>query len=152
MRLLALGVGAVCVLLVGPGAWVAARAPAPPDKDELKKLEGTWEIVSYEKDGLKIPDELLKELPRVTFKGNTYTWSDDNRPGKIAKIDPTKKPKTIDYEVTGGDDKGQIELGIYTLEGDTFMDCFAPHGKDRPTEFSAKEGSGQTLIKYKRVK
>jgi uncharacterized protein (TIGR03067 family) len=67
-------------------------------------------------------------------------------------IDPTKKPKTIDYMMTEGFTKGKTQLGIYELTGDTVKFCFAAPGKDRPTEFTAKEGSQYTLSVWKRDK
>jgi len=35
-------------------------------------------------------------------------------------IDPAKKPKTIDYQMTDGFTKGKKQLGIYEVDGDTF--------------------------------
>jgi uncharacterized protein (TIGR03067 family) len=67
-------------------------------------------------------------------------------------IDPTKKPKAIDYVMTDGPTKGKTHLGIYELDGDTVKFCFAAPGKDRPTEFTAKDGSQNTLSVWKREK
>jgi uncharacterized protein (TIGR03067 family) len=67
-------------------------------------------------------------------------------------IEPTKKPKTIDYTMTGGPTKGKKQLGIYELAGDKVKFCFAAPGKARPTDFSTKEGSGRTLSVWKRAK
>jgi len=67
-------------------------------------------------------------------------------------IDPTKKPKAIDYTMTEDPTKGKTHLRIYELEGDTVKFCFAMPGKDRPTEFTAKEGSQRTLSVWKRAK
>jgi uncharacterized protein (TIGR03067 family) len=60
-------------------------------------------------------------------------------------IDPTKKPKIIDYMMTEGPTKGKTHLGIHELEKDTVKFCFAAPGKERPTDFTAKEGSQRTL-------
>jgi uncharacterized protein (TIGR03067 family) len=68
------------------------------------------------------------------------------------RIDPTKKPKTIDYTMTEGPTKGKTQLGIYELDGDTVKFCFAAPGKERPTEFTAAEGSHRTLSVWKRKK
>ena len=71
---------------------------------------------------------------------------------KAIKIDPTKKPKTIEFTFTEGQLQGKTSLGIYELQGDTFKYCRAAPDKPRPTEFSSKEGSEQTLVVYKREK
>jgi len=38
------------------------------------------------------------------------------------------------------------------LEGDTLKSCVAPIGKDRPTEFASKPGTGHTLRLFKKAK
>jgi hypothetical protein len=43
-------------------------------------------------------------------------------------------------------------LGIYELDGDTVKFCFGGPGKERPTEFTTKEGSMRTLSVWKRDK
>jgi len=67
-------------------------------------------------------------------------------------IDPAKNPKQIDYAMTGGPTTGKTQLGIYELEGDTVKFCFAAPGKDRPPDFTTKEGSSRTLSVWKREK
>ena len=64
----------------------------------------------------------------------------------------TKNPKTIDYDVTEGVTKGKKQLGICKLDGDTVKFCFGGPGKDRPMEFTTKEGSMRTLSVWKRDK
>jgi uncharacterized protein (TIGR03067 family) len=134
-----------------------SAVPVKPAKKQdpardLKKLEGTWRVISYEKNGLKYSAESLALMPLLTFKGSTYSWSDGGRPGKIVRIDANAKPKTLDYRITAGGDKDKTELGIYEITGDSFRDCFAPDGGQRPKEFNANQGTGQTLVVYERVK
>jgi len=62
-------------------------------------------------------------------------------------IDPTKTPKTIDYEMKEGVNAGKTQLGIYEFEGDKFRSCFAAPGADRPKEF--KGGEKLTLSEWK---
>ena len=61
-------------------------------------------------------------------------------------IDPTKKPKTIDYAMTEGFTKGKTQLGIYELDGDTFRSCFAPAGKRRSALICRTESSMLTIM------
>jgi uncharacterized protein (TIGR03067 family) len=65
------------------------------------------------------------------------------------KVDTSKTPKTIDILFP---EKGRDMLGIYEIKGDELHLCASDSGKDRPTEFSAKEGSGWRLATFKRVK
>jgi hypothetical protein len=67
-------------------------------------------------------------------------------------VDPSKKPKTIDYDVIDGPAKGKKLLGIYELEGDTLKSCFAAPDAERPTDFTGKEGERRTVSTWKHDK
>ena len=69
-----------------------------------------------------------------------------------SQIDPTKKPKTIDFTPTEGDEKGKVFRGIYEIKTNCRKLCYAETGKDRPTEFSSKPGSGHVLVILQREK
>ena len=120
---------------------------------EMKQLEGDWSMVSGEANGQSMPADTVKSGKRVAKDGET-TITIGGQVYFKAKftIDPSKKPKAIDYTMTEGPTKGKTHLGIYELEGGTVKFCFAAPGKDRPTEFTAKEGSQQTLSVWKREK
>jgi len=122
-------------------------------KKEMAQLEGEWSMVSGEADGASMPEEMVKTGKRVAKDGET-TITIGGQVYFKAKftIDPAKKPKAIDYDMTEGPTKGKKHLGIYELDGDTVKFCFAAPGKDRPTEFTSKEGSQHTLSVWKRVK
>lgn len=122
-------------------------------KKEMAKLDGTWQMVSGQASGFPLPEEKAKTGKRVAKDGET-TITFGDQPYFKAKytIDPSKKPKTIDYMMTEGPTKGKTHLGIYELDGDTVKFCFAAPGKDRPTDFTAKEGSERTLSVWKREK
>jgi uncharacterized protein (TIGR03067 family) len=136
--------------IAAAGLLIAATAPTEEmAKQDLKQIEGTWTITHYEQDGVIAGPELLMQLPKVIFRGQTYTWSDGSGSGTL-KIDPSKTPKEVDYTITKGEGKGESYFGIYEIEGDTFMDCFTLPGGKRPTEFKAPFGSGRILTVYKR--
>jgi uncharacterized protein (TIGR03067 family) len=139
------GVIVVLVLLSGDGVQDAL-------KKEMSQLEGEWSMVSGEANGQAMPKEMVKSGKRVAKDGRT-TIMIGGRVYFRAKftIDPTKKPKAIDYAMTEGPTKGKTHLGIYELNGDTLKFCFAAPGKDRPTEFTAREGSHWTLSVWKRI-
>lgn len=120
-------------------------------KKDLAHLQGEWTMVSGSADGQPMPDEMRKEMKRVC-KGDQITVTMKNQVFLKAKItiDPSKSPKTIDYDMTEGFSKGKKQLGIYELNGDTFKACFNSPGAERPTEFKA--GEGLTLSEWKRQK
>ncbi len=146
----------VACLCFGIG-WLIAADDAKDEaiKKDRAALKGEWKTVSYELDGKKpVPDEQLENV-KVTIDESGKTTIEVNGQTIIeatTTIDPTKKPKTIDVMFTEGDLKGQTALGIYEINGDSYKYCRAAPGKDRPTEFSSKEGSGHTLVVYKRAK
>src|SRR4051812_36530947 len=79
-----------------------AADPVPSTKD-LKLLEGTWTMISGSADGEEMPEEFVKQMRRV-FNGSELTVTMGSQIFFKAKIsiDPTRKPKTIDYDVTDG--------------------------------------------------
>jgi uncharacterized protein (TIGR03067 family) len=132
---------------------IGADAPADAVKEEMALLDGEWAMVSGERDGQAVPEEFVKTGKRSVKDAETSITINDMVVMKAKfTIDPSKKPKTIDYTVTEGQAKGAKVLGIYQLDGDTVKFCFGAPDKERPTDFTAKEGSGRTLSSWKRMK
>jgi len=122
-------------------------------KKEMAKLDGSWQMVSGKANGFDLPADMAKTGKRVAKNGETaITFGDQQYFKAKYTIDPSKKPKAIDYTMTEGPTKGKTHLGIYEIDGDTVKFCFAAPGKDRPTDFTAKEGSERTLSVWKREK
>lgn len=130
----------------------AAKAKAEAVKAEAAKLEGTWRVVSMQREGKEMDADFLAVMPTLVFKGRAYTFG-DGQGGEIADLDPTQTPKRVTYKPGKLDGKERpMEYGIYLLEGDVLIDCFTLGAeKDRPTEFASKPKSGHTLTVYKRV-
>jgi len=138
---------------------IAAIATADDAKDEAikkdrKQIEGTWRVVTLEVDGNKASDEDAKKITVVNGPDGTWTlFSEGKEVGKgTNSFDPTKKPKTIDFTQTEGEGKGNLYTGIYELGENTRKLCFAPPGKDRPTEFISMPGSEHILVTFEREK
>jgi uncharacterized protein (TIGR03067 family) len=131
----------------------AVAADSEAAKKDLAALQGEWSMVSGSADGQPMPEEMLKQMKRVC-KGDELTVTLGDRTFLKAKItiDPSAKPKTIDYDMTEGANKGKKQLGIYELDGDTFKSCFAAPGAERPTEFTGKPGEKRTVSVWKRQK
>jgi uncharacterized protein (TIGR03067 family) len=125
------------------------RAAETPDA-EMKKLAGTWQLVSAVNDGKQTPEEVVKKIRVIIKDGKHTVYFDDKVVAKDVPftVDTTKNPKTtVDTLPDGKEIKG-----IYKLEEDMLTSCAAEVGKDRPTEFTSKPGSGHTLRVFKRVK
>ena len=142
-------------LLICLAAFVVSHAwadDAEAVKKELSLMQGEWSMVSGSVDGQPMPAELLKQMKRVC-KGDEATTTMGTMVYLKARItvDPSKQPKSIDYQMTEGVTKGKTQLGIYELDGDTFKSCFSAPGDQRPTEFTTQSGDHRTLTVWKRV-
>lgn len=144
---------AILVGLVTTMIWSVRAQDDAAAKKDLAALQGEWSMVSGSADGQPMPDNLRTQMKRIC-KGDETSVTMDGQPFFRAKIslDPTKKPKTIDYAVTEGSNKGKTQLGIYELDGDTLKSCFAAPGAERPTDFTGKEGEHRTVSIWKRNK
>ena len=141
------------------GLLLTATSSADDAKDEAirkdrKRIQGTWQVTALTINGNKAKDEDAKKI--TVINGDDGTWSVRSEGKEISKgtstFDPTKKPKTIDFTPTDGGGKGDQFLGIYQLGKNARKLCFAPAGKDRPTEFSSTPENQHILVEFERVK
>ncbi len=141
------------VLVFAALVLVAPARAQDAAQREMAQLEGEWSMVSGEADGVPMPEATVKIGKRVARDGQTaITFGGQVYFKARFSIDPARKPKAIDYAMMEGPTRGKTHLGIYELDGDTVKFCFAAPGKDRPTDFTAKEGSLRTLSVWKRLK
>lgn len=136
--------------LVISQAWGDDTEAAEKD---LAQLQGEWSMASAGGGGQALPSDMLKNSKRVC-KGDETTVVVGGQLLMKAKVtlDPSKKPKSIDYRVISGPNAGKTQLGVYELNGDTVRFCFSAPGMDRPTDFTAKAGDGRTSSVWKRDK
>ena len=121
------------------------------DKKELEKFQGKWATASVTVDA-QAEDEIMDRFLAIKGEKATFLDKDKERGTGSMKIDPSKSPAHIDFTYEDGAAKGTTLKGIYKFEGDTLTFCYGGFGKDRPTEFASKAGSGVILIVQKRAK
>lgn len=152
MKTHALVILTVASFIAGAGFLAAGNEEAI--QRDRKLMAGTWRVLSIERDGKRTTAEQLEKTRSIFSADGTAMVQREGKTiiqGKI-KIDPTKKPKQSEATYTQGELAGKTVLGIYEADGDSMRICYALPGKDRPTEFSSKEGSGHVLITYMRDK
>jgi uncharacterized protein (TIGR03067 family) len=139
-------VALVCFLMGAGGAKEAKQK-------EMERLEGNWTMKAGEHNGQPVPDALLAVFKRTARDGVT-TIRLEGRVVMKARftIDPTKKPKTIDYDMLDGPKESPPQLGIYEVNGNRVRFCFAPPGAERPADFTAKKGTGRVFSEWQRDK
>jgi uncharacterized protein (TIGR03067 family) len=150
MKIIRIGlVIGLAAVTVAPG-WAEEKEAV---KKDMAQLQGEWFMVSGSADGQTMPGPIVKRMKRVC-KGDEVTTTVGGQLFFKAKIsiDPSKKPKTIDYQMTEGLTKGQEQPGIYEVDGDTFKSSFGKPGAERPTDFTSKPGDGRTVSVWKRNK
>ena len=146
-----MNVRVLLVLAAGMGILgIAAGDEREGAKKELSGLQGEWTLVSATRDGKDMPAERVKGY-KNTVKGAEFSITSEGKTAEEGsmKLDPSKKPKEVEFILAEGK---KTALGIYELSGDTYKLCYAPPGKDRPKDFSAKEGTGYTLSVWQRKK
>jgi uncharacterized protein (TIGR03067 family) len=137
----------------GIGLLSAAAQKEGADQKELEKFQGKWVPVSTTIDGNALDEDEIKNRSLV-YKGEkiTFLYKDKERGTASVKIDPSKSPAQIDTTFGSGPGKGATLKGIYKFDGDMLTICNCGPGKDRPTEFASKPGSGTLLFVHQRAK
>src|SRR5260370_41170829 len=100
-------------MMVIPLVALLLAAGAPKDgmvQQELKKLQGTWKVIRFEAGGR---DQTAKGPKQIVIKGDELHGL---APNVKFRIDPAKKPKTLDL-IDQGDAKRIFPL-LYELNDD----------------------------------
>jgi uncharacterized protein (TIGR03067 family) len=114
---------------------------------DLERLQGTWNVVSLEMDGQKMSGGDA----RIAVRGNRFTTSAMGAAYEgTVTIHQSTVPKGFDLRFEQGPEKGNINFGIYELDGDTWKICLATRGSERPKEFTSPRGTGIALETLRR--
>ena len=119
--------------------------------NDLDKLQGVWNISSFESDGRKMAAAAFKGST-IVIKETTFTsvGMGGTYEGTIA-LDQTKKPKDLrSCSITAGHAAGTRHRGIYKIDATKWTICLAAAGKTRPESFATRAGTGLMLETLKR--
>ena len=119
---------------------MAKRAQTDSDR-----LQGTWRVTALEMDAQKMAGAMLNGA-RVVVKGDRFQslGMGETYEG-VLTLDETARPKAFDLKFTAGPEKGNINRGIYELDGDDWKLCLATLGGARPTGVATKPRTGHAL-------
>src|SRR5688572_8539529 len=143
-----MGLGIALALIVVPA--MAAPDKGAAGKDELKAIEGTWELIEHETNGKD--DGYVGHT--LTIKGGEFTLQIKDGPTVTGTVAVTagKDFHKVDVTVVDGDGKETKLLGIHRIKDGRMETCFANAGTDRPTDFTTKPGDNRYREVWKRVK
>ena len=139
------------VLFLTVGFLLAADAPEP--RTDYDKIQGVWRITAAVENGKETPAACnVKVRIRFTADKMIVTEGEEKREG-VYKLDPSRRPSTIEVTPEDGPNKGKKAAGIYQLSGDRLTICLAlGEGNDRPSDFTAKADSGRVRLTLERIK
>jgi len=135
-------------------ACLPALAQDDAQKKDMDMLQGTWRLVAVEVDGKQATRAGQKQEPIMKVEANKFTSTlDDKHEFKgTFTVDPSKKPKQVDFKVLEGEHEGKTLLGIYEVTGDKLRAAYGDPGQPRPTEFTSKAGASLYLYERAKVK
>jgi uncharacterized protein (TIGR03067 family) len=121
-------------------------------KKDRKQIQGNWRIIGLEINGNKAKEEDARKL--MVINGDDGTWKLMSEGKEVCRgtstIDPTAKPKQLDFEITEGSGAGNQYHAIYELGDKKRKMCFASKSKERPTDFISATGSEIILVYFER--
>jgi uncharacterized protein (TIGR03067 family) len=134
--------------LVAALALTAARPAQAGSKKDLSALQGSWTLVSVERDGEV--QEFTERPFRWVIKEAGVRYG--GQPLAEFALDPMTTPKNIDLTFLK---PKRVYEGIYALDGDTLKICVNRQTegvKDRPVGFQTKGKADLRLLVFKRDK
>ena len=114
------------------------------------KLEGTWLLAEIGGEKNPPPDFFDKLKAKLIFKNDGYEQNVEDKKieaGKF-KVDLSKSPATIEFDIEEGKDAGKKQLGIFKVDGDRVTFAIAKVGSEvRPKNFEPTEDVEVTIFK-----
>jgi uncharacterized protein (TIGR03067 family) len=142
-----------CQLVVLLAALLPGDNQEQALKKEYQQLQGTWVVTDAERNGQPL-DRIKDGTLTVQEQGFVVKTKSGTELKGDLRIDPSKKPKAMDFVHLEGMLKDKTWEAIYEIDGDVLKICYAEadSGKERPKEFKTQQDSGLLLVVLKRNK
>jgi uncharacterized protein (TIGR03067 family) len=140
------------VLLLSMAGLIAADEPQK--KDDAEAIKGNWTAVSMKVGGQPAPEDFVKGF-QCRFEEKTYNNTVDKQVVEEGNytIEPSKTPKTIDFDIKTGQDQGKKQLGIFKLENEKLTLLLTRAGSTiRPKSFTDEPGEPLIEVVLERAK
>ena len=129
----------VTLLLVLGLVGAADEPAASAVRNDMKRLQGTWTVASATTNGKKLEEALGQQL---VFAGDQLTIRDNS--GKHVQkarytLDPSRKPKTIDFTPEKPSLGTAFGQAIYRFQADGTLELCVGPPEHRPTDFKDKK-------------
>ncbi len=126
--------------------------PLSESERDLAALQGVWEQVGLEADGVSNPPD-EHDAPGALTTFSDYRFCVRRVEGQLLlegtfTLDASTTPKSITWVDSIGADKGKRLPASYRLDGDHFVFIAGDEGASRPTVF--RTGPGQTMRTFAR--
>lgn len=109
---------------------------------DIDLLQGAWTVTTLEMDGRQVPSGMLGGA-RIVVQGDRFTSTGMGATYEgTLELDASSTPRQINMKFSVGPEKGNINPGIYDLQGNTLKLCLATRGDARPSSFASAPGSG----------
>jgi uncharacterized protein (TIGR03067 family) len=109
---------------------------------DLDLLQGAWTVKALEVEGEKMPPATLADA-RIVIQGDRFTSTGMGAVYEgTLELNTRTSPRQLNMKFDRGPEKGNTNLCIYELDGDTWKLCIATRGTVRPSRFASKAGSG----------
>jgi RNA polymerase sigma-70 factor (ECF subfamily) len=119
----------------------------------LENLQGTWDLISLEKEGRPLSAEEVKKQGLVWIIEADQIVMQSNNKRSTAKysVDPSGNPHTIDLVLASDpEQQEQTWRGIYARPNGTLQVCYDPVGELRPKKFETAAGRTVLLMVFKK--
>jgi uncharacterized protein (TIGR03067 family) len=142
-----------CSLVVLMAA--AAASSHASEAEALLQLQGTWEIVSGERDGRAfVETELVTYAKRILIvKDDTFAWNSTAKgrlaSGKLVEIKGTDFTQLC-FRVRTGPDSGDESLSIVQFGKDQVKICYSDSHRGWPKTFDTTGREGYTTVIYEK--
>jgi len=131
----------VVLLILCTNVQCNSAKQATPMIQDSDKIQGTWQLVSGERNGETFTDAVTKDV-KLIFAGNGLkTKKSSGVTEATFTLHPEMNPKGIDLNMDGN-----VGYGIYKLEGDSLTIVHGEVDEPRPAGFDDIKSGRLTML------